>query len=261
MATKAKTTKRKTGKIVKAPFSDSKRVGAWKDDYIFQAYKLAREGATDDQIAEACSVTTGLWKRWLQYRPALKRAVQEGRATKFDWSGYAYKRLPERLQRVWDRLCAVEENSPIEVVESILAGEDDRVRRYLWVHALACANFRVDAACWRVGVGRYEVERWKEADPDFCSLVAELMLLKKDFVEGALLDLVAGRDVAATIFANKALNADRGYNPVKKVERTDDRTVLVEVRKLDVLDLESLRKLDEALNPKMIPAPEVEIKS
>jgi len=64
----------------------------------------------------------------------------------------------------------------------------------------------------RSGVSYNMLERWKEEDPDFPKLVDFLNTLRGNFFEDALCDAVADGDTAATIFANRTFNRERGYN-------------------------------------------------
>lgn len=78
------------------------------------------------------------------------------------------------------------------------------------------------AACEEAGITRVTLNNWEKADPDFAAQIADLASIerKKDFVEAALLKLVAAGDAAATIFASKCLNKDRGYVEKKEVAVT-----------------------------------------
>ncbi len=94
-----------------------------------------------------------------------------------------------------------------------------RQKQYLYVHALIVNHFNATVASSITGVSRDRASQWCR-EPKFREMVLHIQEMKKDFVEGSLMGLVAQGDSAAVIFANKTLNSDRGYNPSKKLEVT-----------------------------------------
>lgn len=260
-----RTTMKKIRPLARQPKKHAAMQKKWSDANFVKAYQMAKAGLTRPQMAETFGVNLITFDQWRQKYPAFDEAVRAGRDDEFNFSNYCYRRLPRSLQKVWDDINAVERDASIEVLEQLLTGLDDRVRKYLWVHALACNSFRPDVANNKLGVSRGTVDRWKEDDPDFADLCKEMVLTRKDWGEGQLLDLVAARHPQATMWWNRCQNEDRGYNPKKKVETEGTLRKTVDVKVVQGLDDETLRKLDEALDgearraPKELPAGEVSV--
>lgn len=156
----------------------------------------------------------------------LKEAIEEGR--KFANQGnalssfkdYVYGKLPEDLQEMWDELDDMDrDDTALERVEEMLGMAGSRSRQYLFVHAMIQNNFMVTPAARKVGASVATVKKWME-DDEFRDLLEEIKFAKKDFVEGKLMDLVEARETPAVIFANKTLNADRGYGNKMEVAHT-----------------------------------------
>ncbi len=245
--------KKKRPKIRTEPVSYRPK---WTDENYVRVYAWAKEGLGNEAMAEALGVRDATFRQWLATKPALAKALAEGREANFDFKGYCYRRLPQSLQLLWDQLEEIDYTAPVELVERILSGQDDRVRQRLWIHALATSNFRPDVAAVKVGVSYRVVDKWKEDDPDFAELVAELLRVKKDFIMGGLMDLVAARDCAATIYANKCLNADVGMNPTKTVKTLHEGHDVIDVNVLN-LSVEELRMLQGKIEANRLPPKEV----
>lgn len=198
----------------------------WKDSNYVTAYCLAKDGASDGAIAKALGVTTVTFNKWLSENEALAKAVCEGRSaseTKQGIYDYIYDRLPRRVQDLWDRIEGVDKMSTSDPVEKLdkrrrrraldreveLVQTTDKQR--LFVYAYVACNFNKSEACRKTGIALPTVLKWS-TDPQFKQFLDQVKEAKKDFFEDALVSLVKSGDSAATIFVNKTINRDRGYN-------------------------------------------------
>jgi hypothetical protein len=203
----------------------------WTDEFYLRAYELAREGLKDPQIAKALGIDKRTFKQFVKTKVALRNALNKARAgagskeltvqTGQTFMDYVYRRLPGHVQDVWsDMRLADKDKNPIRRVEDMLEGCGKRDRQILFIHSLVCSNFNKAEACRKIGLPYATLETWKTKDPDFIELMGYVQEMKRDFVEGALMSLIAQGDSAATIFASKCLNRDRGYDPKTTVEHT-----------------------------------------
>jgi hypothetical protein len=212
--------KREQSRATKGRLDDMK--AKWTDDNYVTAYQLARDGHPDAQIAKIIGVLPETFREWKQKRPALVNSLARGRgevddpvttpATVASFFEYVYNQLPEAEREVFEEILMLHEtDSGIECVEAMLKNHGKRMRQHLFFHALVRNNFMIAQACSFVNISHRTFLNWKTRDPDFAELLETLHEYKKDFFEGALVKLVAKGDSAATIFANKTLNKDRGY--------------------------------------------------
>lgn len=213
----------------------------WKDEYYVEVFDLARKGLNKNEIAEALGVSPTTLQQWYKDRPALKRAVDKARkeAEKGPDPGPSFDehvagRLSPELRDLWNEITLAEkEPNPERLLESLLARHGQRTRQHLWFHALVMGGFNPSEANRRVGIHESTLKKWKREDPDFLQLVEQVVEIKKNFVEGGLMKLVAAGDSAATIFASRTLNRDRGYDP--KVTIVHEGTILTAKIDLDKL--------------------------
>jgi hypothetical protein len=187
---------------------------------------------------------------WMSY-PELKLAKEladSRRGDRSTFSGYVYKQLSKEARVVWER-CQFFSNCEggYEKVERILRGQNKRIRQELFLHALISSNFDISEAMSMVALDRGTFEDWKNSDFEFRQLVAEIQVHKKNFFEHALVDLIEQRNPAAVIFANRTVNADRGYG--EKVEMNHTGSVGIDIDQLD-LDIDTKRKILEAMRRK-----------
>lgn len=224
---------------------------------------LATRGLTYDAIASELSIKDGgVIDLWASRKPFLRYGLDQARKEAKRGKGkpspsqirdgmieYIYQHLPPKLKTLWSKIeFWAECESGVEKIELLLAGEDERVRQHLWMHAMICANFNMSVACKLVGVSRSRIELWKENDPDFPDLMKELEFHKKNFFEAALTDLVTVRDTQAVIFANRTINRDRGYAEKVEMKHTGQIDLNHHIIPLEVLDLpvEVLLQIEEA---------------
>lgn len=240
----------------------------WRDEYYLQAYEMAKDGATEYGIGEALGIRKYRWQRWLTEKPALKEAIHRGKEAggrntqpggTSIFMDYVYKRLPNELRGVWERIVELENDLEEPNAETLLEALTEKLgktaRQHLWVHALVSSNFNSSEACRRVKVSMQSVHNWVKSDPGFGAILQQIHEAKKDFVEGSLFRLIQRGDSPATIFASKTLNSDRGYNPKTEVNHLINGEVkhlheLVDVQELDALPLEDRLRILNAMKSK-----------
>ena len=222
----------------------------WKDEHYVTSYELAREGVEDAGIAAALGVSLHTLKKWKLARPALQIAIRKGRNPVKKTKGkrfenFVYDKLPERLQKTWDRLTVANEpEGSVDRIEKILEPLGRRARQELFLYAVVHSNFNISKACSFVAVPRVQLNTWIRLDPDFAELVEQLQEIKKDFFEESLTTLVAKGEPSVVKFANATLNADRGYAPSLAVDVSGavrHEVAVVDVTKMDLpLDVRQL---------------------
>lgn len=251
MTTKAK------GKAAKR---SGPRPTKWKDEWVLICYEHAKTGMTNASIAKAIGVQRMTFRGYLRDYPLLVKALERARefrsgARGFNFGEYVYRRLPKPLQDLWDDIQRVEyEPNGLARMEAMLENKGRRARQHLFVHALVAFNFNASEACKAVNIPLMTFRGWLLHDPQFEELINEMEEHRKNFIEGSLMDLVAARDPAAVIFANKAVNGDRGYNPGKtskvEVNGTIDHQHRVSVDELE-LPLETRIAIRDAMKARM----------
>jgi len=232
----------------------------WKDIFIFRAYELASSGLNETKIAGILGISHATLVSWEKKKKMFRMALRMGRkAYKNEdgkvavFSDYVYKRLSKKVRKAWDRINALDKaGAGVEKIERILVAGGKTMRQHLFFYAWTVNNFSISSALRKVNISRSTFNRWKEHDSDFSNLVDEIHWHKKNFFEDHLAKLIAGGDSSATIFANRTINRDRGYN--EKVELDVRGAVEVNTLDIDTLDLsievrkailEAIRKRDE----------------
>lgn len=223
----------------------------WQESHYLAAYKLAKSGMPDSRIATALGVSLRVFQGWLKKKPALVQALEDGRGKtgKSEFKDYVYGRLPKSLRELWDKIVEIEESSPDdheEAVEKLFEGRGVRARQQLYLYAVAHGNFNASEARRKTNVSYSRYRHWLDNDPEFKKLIEGLHEVKKDFFEGSLIQMVAKGDAACTIFANKTINRDRGYEERGNLNVTVDKTV-THRHEVDVLSIELRRKLLEEI--------------
>lgn len=192
-----------------------------------------------------------------------KELADKHRAGRNVFSGYIYDHLSPEAKTCWDALqfWLDPSNTNYEKINEILAGKTKRLKQELFIHALVSSNFDPSSACRMVGVPKEQLDHWSETDLDFRQLVEEIQWHKKNFFERSLTDLVEQRHPGATIFVNKTINADRGYGDKTIVEHMGQIDMQSNLRLEDLdLDIDTKRKILEAMRRKMVPDPVLEAK-
>jgi transcriptional regulator with XRE-family HTH domain len=191
----------------------------WKDENYVTAYELARNGMSEQKMAKAIGVSVSTLRKWKRNKPALSDAIRRGAgdpngsSPTQSFHEYIYQKLPPELAELYNQIEACEsEPNGIKKIEAILRKHGKRARQHLFLHALVSSNFNVSRACSMIQISRKTFESWVTSEPEFHELMQEMDFHKKNYFESALIGLIARGDSSATIFANKTINRDRGYN-------------------------------------------------
>lgn len=213
-----------TDAIKKPKRRRSKKSRAWKDDFFARCYEYARAGLSDTKIAATIGVSIPTLRKWKEERPALRNAINRGRrqhnsGEDSSFREYVYQRLAPDTQALWDEINSVdrEENGVLKI-QRMMEQTGKLQRQQLYLFALTASNFNKSEALRKTCLPKRTVDFWSETDPTFAELVDEIHWHKKNFFEGALVNLVKEGDRLATIFANKTINRDRGYNDKQEIE-------------------------------------------
>lgn len=184
---------------------------------------------------------------------------------------YVFKHLSPEARRTWEDLVFwTEHDNPTHHIQRLVSGKSEQIRQELYIHALVCTHFDASKALYMTGLSRKQVERWVTEDLEFAQLVEEIQFHKKNFFEKAMLNLVAEGNPVAVVWANKTVNADRGYSEKIRMEHTLGADTL-DLDKLD-LDIDTRRKVLEAMrraqlkeeedhSRKALPAPAVDVEA
>lgn len=242
------------------------RKSKFKSAYYVRVFRLAQQGLKNKAIATALGVSLPTFKSWIRKYPALReslvdaRTVPNGEDSPNTLNAFVYNRLPAKLQPVWDAMCEAEEEPNGEKrLELLTRNQGKTAMQHLWLHALVSSNFNKNEACRRTNLPRSTVNEWAKNDPDFHALCDEILIMKKDFVEGCLMNLVAGGDTTATIFVAKSLLKKEGYDP-KTVIQVEGDVTHKHFDMLNILKRMSLKAQKEwlaAMNGKGDDEPEV----
>ncbi len=231
------------------------RKSIYKDIYVINVYELAKlDGMSDVKIAKAMGLSVPTFLKWKMKKPLFRYAYLKGKnyskntdGSSVSFQQYVYQRLPKKLRRLWRELNKIKGNT--ERIETLFAGKPKRYRQHLFLHAWISCNFNVSAACKKVNLSRSTLDKWIENDYEFSKLFKDIDWHKKNFFESSLCRLVQSGNSAATIFANRTYNRDRGYNEKQEISISgninhyvvsmDNLDLPLEVKKLI---LENLRK-------------------
>ncbi len=232
MPTKTKT---KTGRPAKYPF---------KAEYVFRIYDLEKSELPDKAIADAIGIPFDTYRHWVRSNPAVKMAIKAARvAKKFDadkeaeMESYIAGRLSPHLRTYWEQIKnARKERNYTELSSFRLKAHENQL---LFLHTWYKANFNVSRTLRYLGVPRDTYRVWRGI-PRFKAIMEEMMEIKKDFYEDALVNCVRRGETQAIIFANKSLNRDRGYSDKKEVEvsgnvkHEHEHKMLIDLDRLDL---------------------------
>lgn len=215
----------------------------WRDEMLIDVVLLARSGMTKQKIAKALGVSVTIFYKWLKRKSALRYALAKGRETSKgieNFRTYVYNRLPQKLKDIWDSINAIEKKrNGVERVEAILKDAGKKARQHLFLYAYTTCGFNASEACRAVVIDRQTYEAWYKKDPEFHALFDEMEFHKKNYFEGALVDLVQARETSAVIFANRTYNADRGYGAKVEVKHSGEINHNVNVVPIKDLDLDT----------------------
>lgn len=208
----------------------------------FIIYDLAKAGESEASIAGALGIHPTTLDKWKRKFTSCKLALDKGRAIfkatdNENYYEFIAGRLEPNLRELWNELLeADEDDNAINRLETMIAQAGPQARQRLFLHAMVHFNFEVARACRFVNIARSTYTRWKNNDVEFSRLIDEVISIKGDFYEQALVKLVRTGCVPAIIHANKTFNAKRGYST--KVEVSVSGQIDVNVRTLPIKDLE-----------------------
>lgn len=227
----------------------------WKSAQTLLYFITRAQAATSrDNLTQILGTGWVEWKKQETYQLAYALChptKDDGNVDVATLRNYVYQKLPDRLKKLWDQIDFWDDDAQTgaDKIERLLAGESDSVRQHLFLHALVSSSFNPSEAARKVQIPLNKVKRWAETDADFSALMTQILEHKKNFFEGALIDLVKARNPHAVIFVNKTVNADRGYS--EKIDlnvsgQVDVNHHLIPIDDLD-LDLDTRKKLLEAI--------------
>jgi hypothetical protein len=204
----------------------TKRKTKWRNRFYVDIYRLAVQGLSDEQIAQAIGVSVSCFSSFKKKRSTVRYALKQAknkdsRVTAKNFFDYVYKRLPENVRELYDKITAIEdEPNAVAKIEAMLEKEGKYARMQVFLHALVTNNFNPSKARRRANITKITLNDWIRNEPGFKDLIEEMHENKQNFAEEALMKLVAKGDPNAVIFVNKTLNKDRGYADKQTIEHT-----------------------------------------
>ncbi len=217
----------------------------WKDEFVIEAYLLAKSGLTESKIAKVLGISLATLKSWMQGEKIFRNAVRKGRreyknknGTIISFRDYVYKRLSRDLRITWRKINKLDaKEKGLEEIEAILDRKGKIVRQQLFIYAWISGNFSISEALRKVNISRTTLERWKKSDTDFADLVKQIPWYRKNFFEDHLCKKVASGDTSAIIFVNRTYNRDRGYNERVEVDMNLSGELDQNIMNVDVMKL------------------------
>jgi hypothetical protein len=228
------------------------RRSKWKDSLLIPVYEMARSGMKNNQIAHSLGITTNTFNQWIEKKSVLADALKQARSSitgRAEEGGslrqFIYKRLPPTVKAKWDELFALEKQDGGWAKQLMVLEQCTRkMRQHLFFFALVHFAFSASEACRFIGISKSILHGWCQ-DRDFRELMDEIDWHKGNFYESGLVKLIRKGDSAATIFANKTFNKNRGYNDKVVVEHTQKDAIPIEA--LDSLPLKVRKQILAAL--------------
>ncbi len=209
-----------------------KYTGRYKDrikydpKHAIPAAVLAYASSTDMDICRHLKMSDVALRKWKRKYPFFDYAIKEGRRirtlrnTGDSIQEWVIGRLTPKAREVWDSIMFWQEHRDEYVkIRQVMAGQTEHIRKMVWLHAFVKSRYTISGACRLVGVSRQKVDQWR-ADGEFGRMVKEIIDMQGDFIEEALMDLVAARDTGAVIFASRTKNRDRGYGDKIDINHT-----------------------------------------
>lgn len=189
-----------------------------------------------------------LHPHWVKARELVEKH-QEARTRERTFGEYVFKHLSPEARDTWKELQFWAEHQDGQLhIEKIMSGRAKKIRQELFIHALVSTHFDISNALRMTGLSKKVLEQWRQ-DFHFGQLFDEVQWHKKNFFEKAMLDLVQERNPYATVWANKTVNADRGYSEKVRIEHAVDVGFTFE--ELD-LDADTRRKVLEAIRRRQL---------
>jgi hypothetical protein len=204
-----------------------KNVKKFEPFILVKIYKLAKAHMTQPDAAEALGVSKSTMLSWINNRPGVREAWDEGVRDRTAADGnalkhYCYNNLSPEMRRVWDEVLLInKQDNPNEQLDMLFSKHGGtKARQQMFVQAVLATNFNLTRAYRMVGVNYQQVKRWKAKFPEFAELMEELEWHKGNFFEEQFIDKVAQGESGMILHAVKTKLADRGYGTVKKHEHT-----------------------------------------
>ena len=126
------------------------------------------------------------------------------------------------------------EKTDKEAVMYNLATRGDFDKQRLLVHALSVTRFDLNRCCQMLDISKAHLDRWAKDDPRFAKLWAEVHFQKQNFVESALMELVADGNTRAILFANERLNREQYGQEIKVTGQVNHVHAHIDISKLDL---------------------------
>lgn len=207
----------------KKPLKKPKYTGRYKDrikydpKHAIPAAVLAYASSTDMDICRHLKMSDVAFRKWRRKYPFFNYAVEEGRRirtlrnTGESIQEWVAGRLSPAARKVWDSIMFWQEHKDeYDKIREVIKPQSEHIRKTVWLHAFVKCRFSISSACRLVGISYHAVNQWRQ-EGEFKKMVDEILAMQGDFIEEALMDLVAARDTGAVIFASRTKNRDRGY--------------------------------------------------
>lgn len=197
----------------------------YKHKHVVEVYIAAKSGMTENQISKVLGISVHTLRVWERKKKAFKIALERGRAEcrgkkgdSLSFREYVFGRLSYKNRKLWNKINRLSKNTKkrkrpedyVEQIELLLEKRGKHARQSLFMYSWVSSNFSISHALRKVNISRSTFELWKQ-DPEFHTLFEEMNWHKGNFFEEYLCLLVKGGNQAATVFANKTFNKDRGY--------------------------------------------------
>lgn len=214
----------------------------WKDTYLFDVYEFAREGLSQQRIAEAIGVPWDTFDGWYRKKVLLREAYKRGVAVRdrpAQQLVYVYGHLPPDLREVWDTLVNIgDRRDAADEVDKLLGPLGEKGKQLLLLHTLATNHWNLSTALYRLRLEVARFRKWCHEDEDFAALIREVEWHKDNYYESALLGRVAAGDPNAILHVARTRLRGRGYGD--KVEVEVSGHVTHEVTVATPVDLDAL---------------------
>jgi len=122
---------------------------------------------------------------------------------------YMAESMDETVASTWEALRSLDKLTERQKV-LLSVDTSDRYKQSLFVYGMTQSYFDTNTVCQRLGISKKLLDTWSK-EPEFQELLDTIQWARKNFVEGKLMERIAGGDSKAIIFASQTLNKDRGY--------------------------------------------------
>lgn len=241
-------------KSKRAPKKESKKSETKYDPNVvpIKVYELLRSGLSLAKCAKVFGVSATAFFKWLKKYPALRFAVDQAQNYKKGEGGdtfreYIFGRLSPLARKTWNRIHRFEGCRNENKIRALLEKKGKHIRQQLFFYALVHANFNISTALRKVCLSHTQYQAWMQRDPEFAKLVKEIDWHKGNYFEGALMKLVRDGDSAATIFASKTFNRNRGYNDKVEVDIHVEHKLSPLQQSLESLTVEDRKRILDSL--------------